>query len=123
MAQPLLLTYNLNAQTAAALKRLCDGLQIRCRAVQHAEYALPIGALAGIPVARVPAAPSDQSFDDAMLVICFMLSDQLDALLAAMRQAGVRVALKAVLTPSNVVWNSVQLRDALLSEHRTMQGK
>ena len=120
MAQPTLLTYNLNPEAAAALKRLCDGLNIRCRAVAPSEYALPVGALAGIPVSKAPAAPSGQGFDDAMLVICFMLSDQLDALLAAMRQAGVRVPLKAVLTPTNVAWSSARLRDELAREHEQM---
>lgn len=123
MAQPLLLTYNLNADTAAALKRVCDGLRIRCRAVLPWEYALPVGALAGIPVAKVPAASPAPGFGDAMLVICFMLSDQLDGLLAEMRRAGISVPLKAVLTPTNVAWSSAQLHDELVREHEQMTRK
>lgn len=123
MARPLLLTYNLNPQTAEALKRLCDGMQIRCRAVQPSEYALPIGVLAGIPVAIAPDAAPAGGFNDAMLVICFMLSDQLDALLPALRQAGLSIPLKAVLTPSNVSWNSIQLHDELAREHALMRRK
>lgn len=121
MAQPLLLTYNLDSITAAALKRACAPLQIRCRAVEPREYGLPVGALAGIPVSAPQADALAQGFADAMLVICFMLSDQLDALLAALRQAGIRVPLKAVLTPTNVAWSSAQLRDELAREHEAMK--
>ena len=123
MARPTLLTYNLSPQTAAALKRVCEALHIRTRAVLPVEYALPVGALAGIPVSKGPEAPAAQGFSEPMLVICFMLSDQLDTLLAAMRQAGVRVPLKAVLTPTNVAWSSVQLHDALASEHEQMNRR
>ena len=123
MAQPLLLTYNLSPDTAAAVKRLCDGLQIRCRAVSPGEFALPVGALAGIPVAKPPSAPPARIFGEAMLVICFMLSDQLDALLAALRQAGVVIPLKAVLTPTNVAWSSARLRDELAREHEQMKRR
>ena len=49
MAQPLLLTYNLKPGTAAGLDEICRRLDIRVRAVEPGEYALPIGALAGLP--------------------------------------------------------------------------
>ena len=124
MAEPLLLTYNLNPHTANRLSALCEGQGIRVRAVGRDEYALPIGALAGIPVApREPRAQAD-GFDDEMLVMCHMLSYQLDAFLAGMREAGLpRVALKAVLTPANVTWSSLKLRDELAREHQALAGR
>ena len=120
MAEPLLLTYNLNGLTAAGVRGVCEELGIRVREVRREEYALPIGALAGIPMAT-SGAPSGQAFDDEMLVMCHMLSDQLDAVLQGMRTRGVpRIALKAVLTPTNVTWSSAQLRDELAREHAAM---
>ena len=123
MAEPLLLTYNLSPDAFLALRALCDRLRNRCRTVKPEEYALPIGALAGIPVAAVPAPAPQARFDEAMLVICHMLSDQLDALLEGLRQAGIRVALKAVLTPSNVAWSSIQLHSELAREHAEMRRR
>lgn len=121
MAQPLLLTYNLKPSTAAGLLGICRGLGIRVREVGRGEYALPIGALAGIPVARASDAAPVAAFDDEMLVMCHMLSNELDAFLQAMRDGGLpRIALKAVLTPANVVWNSVDLRNELAREHSAM---
>lgn len=124
MAEPMLLTYNLNPHMANRLSALCEAQGIRVRAVRRDEYALPIGALAGIPVApREPRAQTD-GFDDEMLVMCHMLSDQMDGFLRGMRACGIpRIALKAVLTPYNVAWDSRHLRDELAREHEQMQRR
>ena len=117
MNGPLVLTYNLDALTDAGVRAVCRAQGIRVRAVAPSEYALPVGALAGIPVAPRPEAAPPDRFGDAMLVMCHMLSPQLDAFLQGLRDGGVpRVALKAILTPFNVGWNSAQLRDELARE-------
>lgn len=118
MAEPLLLTYNLKPMTADALNALCREQGIRVRPVRREEYALPIGLLAGIPARASGEASAAEPFDDEMLVMCHMLSHQLDAFLSGMRQRSLpRIALKAVLTPFNVVWTSARLRDDLAREH------
>ena len=124
MATPLLLTYNLDFTTTEKLSALCADMGISIREIRPFEYDLPIGALAGLPFTGpgqfsvLPALPGE------MLVICHMLSDQLDALLGGMRAEGIpQIPLKAVLTPSNVAWNSWQLRDELAREHEKMQEK
>jgi len=123
MAEPLLLTYNLNSLTAEGVKALCRRQGIRFREVAPAEYALPIGALAGIPVAA-GGMPSADAFDEPMLVMCHMLSDQLDAFLAGLRESGLpRIPLKAVLTPTNVAWNSVALHEELAREHAALRAR
>ena len=121
MASPLLLTYNLNPLAGAGLAALCKRQGIRLRPVQPGEYALPIGALAGIPVSAATGAVPPSPFADEMLVMCHMLSDQLDAFLQGMRDLGIaRIPLKAVLTPSNVAWTSSRLHDELSREHEAM---
>ena len=126
MAKPLLLTYNLKPGTAAGLERICRDLGIRVRRVAPDEYALPIGALAGIPVARPSnaAAATAPPFDDEMLVMCHMMTNELDAFLRAMREAGMpRIDLKAVLTPTNSEWTSTELHDAIRKEHEYMTNQ
>lgn len=123
MAEPLLLTYNLDLRSDAMLRALCQSMGIRCRSVARDEYALPVGALAGIPAVAPRNAPS-APFDDPMLVMCHLSKPQLDAFLQGMRDAGVpRVALKAVLTPVNVAWSSRALRDELAREHEALRRK
>ena len=126
MALPLLLTYNLKPGTEAGIARICRDLGIRIRTVNPGEYALPIGALAGIPIAKAatPDAMPGHCFIDEMLVMCHMMSNELDAFLRAMRKAGMpRIDLKAMLTPINVLWNSTDLHSELAREHASMQRR
>ena len=122
MAGPLVLYYNLDARTEARLKSLCQKQHLRCRGVLPQERALPIGALAGIPVSIPPADEPPLPFGEPMLVMCNMLNTHLSLFLQGMRESGLpRIPLKAVLTPSNVTWNSRQLRDELTREHEAVQ--
>ena len=126
MALPLLLTYNLKPGTEAGIARICRDLGIRVRTVNPGEYALPIGALAGIPIAKAPTpdAMPGHRFNDEMLVMCHMISTELDAFLQAMRDQGLpRIPLKAVLTPVNVLWSSTTLRDELAREHSEIERR
>lgn len=122
MANPLLLAYNLDETTLRQLEALCLKQRIGFCAVPRDQFSLPIGILAGIPVAARPACSPQSGFCEPMLVMCHMLSPQLDAFLAGMRKDGIpRIALKAVMTPSNVAWNAMQLRNELSAEHEAMQ--
>ena len=124
MAQPLVLIYNLEAPVEVRLTALCERQGIAVSRVNPWEHGLPIGALAGIPVGRTSAPVMEAGFSDPMLVMCHMLSFQLDAFLQGMRSDGIpRIALKAVLTPSNVTWSSVKLRDELAREHEAFNRK
>lgn len=123
MTQPLLLAYNIDPFTEAKLRAVCESHGFAYRAVAPDDYAAPIGALAGIPVSKSASAPLNLAFDEPMLVMCHMLSPQLDAFLQGMRKAGVRIPLKAVLTPVNVTWHSRQLRDELVKEHEQFQRR
>ena len=122
MAAPLILCYNLDGKTTDRLRSLCAAQGLALRAVPPWEYGLPVGALAGIPVAPSAKSAPAEGFSDPMLLMCHLLSPQLDAFLQGMREYGVpRVALKAILTPSNVAWTSRQLRDELAREHEAMR--
>ena len=121
---PLVLIYNLDFDTENRLTLLCERQGIRVRRVQAWEYGQPIGALAGIPVGGSASPLARDGFSDRMLVMCHMLSPQLDAFLRGMREGGIpRVDLKAVLTPINITWTSRRLRDELAREHEQMNKK
>ena len=120
MAVPTILCYNLDGNTLSGLRALCEAQGLALRTVSPFEYGLPVGALAGIPVAAKPAPPLG-GFSDPMLVMCHLLSPQLDAFLQGMRDRGIpRIALKAILTPGNVSWNSLELRNELAREHEAV---
>ena len=123
MMGPLILAYNLDALAEARLQTLCARLRVRCRAVCADEYSLPLGTLAGIPAAGSTGDASAGSIDEPMLVMCFMLNDTFNAVLQGLRAKGMpRIPLKAVLTPTNVAWNSLQLYEELCREREAMRG-
>jgi len=123
MANPIILAYNLDMETENQMKLLCEKLGFAYRAVTPELYALPIGALAGIPISGKPAVSLDMGFSEPMLVMCHLLNPQLDAFLKVMRTSDIpRIDLKAILTPSNVTWNSRQLRDELAREHESVRA-
>ena len=97
----LLLMYNLSPARQGAVRMLCARLKIRVRAVEASEYAEKLGALAGMEEKRNEPF-SGEPFSDEMLLMAGFAPP---------------VALKAVLTPTNAEWDSVQLHQELLREH------
>ena len=128
-------------------------LGFRLRAVKKEEYGLPVGVLAGVKgldedVLReveetqkeesaqkladgrlqreVPENDSSRKrdFSDEMAIMAGFSSAQIDAFIYALRKKGVgRIDYKAVLTPYNMKWDSVQLYEEIKKEHKMMTGK
>ena len=147
MKQPVLLCYNLNGPRARNVHMAAMRLKIRVRNVAKEEYALPLAVLLGAGSAdsapksdmavdavcdpqTEQASETDnaaqsqrdaQDFSDEMLVMAFVPQGMVNAFLQTMRRAGISpVALKAVLTPTNAGWSSVQLHEELSREHAAM---
>ena len=92
--------------------------------VARQDYNKPLAVLAGLdddPGTLLPFAGGP--LGGRMVVFCG-LEDRMDALLPALRQAGIGPdCLKAVLTPINRTWNAVRLHEELLREHQAMNGR
>ena len=68
--------------------------------------------------------PVEESFLEPMLVFCGLAQGRLDQILTTMNRAGLpRIALKAMLTPTNKSWNSQQLWTELRLEHEAMTAQ
>ena len=72
-----------------------------------------------VPCREVPA---ESPFADEMLVMHGLSKRQFNGLLDGLRQAGVQVLLKAVVTPHNVGWSANQLYAEILAEHEAMRA-
>ena len=59
-------------------------------------------------------------FSDEMLIFCFLSDGLLNQMLQGLRKAGVYIPLKAVLTPSNCMWNSYMIHREIAKEHEMM---
>ena len=116
-----LLIYGMTEERLARLRFLCIRPGIMPKKVPVEDYGQTIAALCGLEERGEDAEPQGEPFTDEMLVMCGFTNGQVDALLAAMKKARFApVALKAVLTPTNMHWDSTQLHHELAEEHAAM---
>ena len=121
MAVATVLMYNCDGEQWSKLRQIFLMLRVRIRPVEADQYGLTLEDLLGRSEEK---APVEEEFSDPMLVFCNLSHEKLDHLLTAMGRAGLpRIALKAMLTPTNRTWTSQQLWTELRREHEAMQAQ
>ena len=121
MAVETVLMYNCDDEQWAKLRQIVLMLRVRIRPVEADQYGLTLEDLLGRSEEKSPV---EEEFSDPMLVFCNLPHEKLDHLLTAMGRAGLpRIALKAMLTPTNRTWTSQQLWTELRREHEAMQAQ
>ena len=121
MAVETVLMYNCSGEQWAKLRQIFLMLRVRIRPVEADQYGLTLEDLLG---RSEETSPVEEEFSDPMLVFCNLPHEKLDHLLTAMGRAGLpRIALKAMLTPTNRTWTSQQLWTELRREHEAMQAQ
>ena len=121
MSGETVLMYNCSGPEWAKLRQIFLMLRVRIRPVEPEQYGLPLEQVLSH---SQESAPVVEEFHDPMLVFCGVSGEKLDHLLATMGRAGLpRIALKAVLTPTNRAWNSQQLWTELRREHQAMESR
>lgn len=119
------LLYNFNEDRAVKIQRALLPLKIRIRAVGIDEYSQPLGYLAGIKgIEPSNKKYSGNGFNDELMLICGINQVKLQSLLNALYKNGVgRIDLKAMLTPTNISWDSIKLYEAVKADHEEMTKK
>ena len=120
MATETVLMYNCSGEQWSKLRQIFLMLRVRIRPVEADQYGLTLEDLLGRSEEKSPV---EEEFSDPMLVFCNLPHEKLDHLLTAMGRAGLpRIALKAMLTPTNVSWTFAQLCEELSREHQAVTG-
>ncbi len=119
----VVLAYRLTKEKEKTVQEICRKQNIRLKSVTKAFYNQPLGFLAGIAgIKKQPGAFSGEDFPEEMLVFCGLTGEALDSFLTAYKETGVQtVALKAIVTPHNIFWDSVQLFEELRKERQKMR--
>ena len=114
------LLYNLSdTDKRMKIKLILYRLGLTAKDVSPEDFGCPLGYLLG-QEGFAPAG-AEGTFAEEMLVMHNLRQDQFSSLLNALRQARVPVALKAVVTESNIAWSSLRLHNELAAEHAAMQ--
>ena len=115
------LLYNFTDPARRMKLKLClHRLGLRCRDVSPEEQGHPLGLLLGLD-GYDPGEPG-AAFTEEMLVMHELSREQFSALLDALRREHLSVALKAVVTETNVAWSSERLHRELAAEHAAMSA-
>ena len=118
--QSIILLFNMNKDRQRSVERLCRSLSIKTSYVKTSLYSQSLGYLAGIQgFPRTPSVYSGAELESEMLVFSGMDSELTDRFLEAIKEAKLPpIALKAVVTPTNIFWTPVQLYQELMKEHK-----
>lgn len=119
----VVLLYNLsNTEKGKQIKRLLIPLGITIKEISKEQYFQSIGSLAGIKgFEKNEEIYNEEGFLDEMLVMHKFTSQRIDVILKGFRKAGIeKVDLKAVVTPTNASWNSLELYEEIKKEHESM---
>lgn len=123
MFKPAVLFFNIAQDSRCAkMEAFLSGRGVLVRHVAASEFGLPLGALLSLPgFSLVPGASAVPFYEEMLLMSGF--DDQLlQEFLAFFTLEGVRrVALKAMLTPTNASWNASELHRHLSAEHAQFQ--
>lgn len=98
-------------------------LKLKVRMVEEKDYLQPLGYLAGVDGIE----PSDEVFqgevpEHEIMVFAGVSDAKLQRMLVEMRKNGIKkVDHKAILTPTNVHWNTIELYEELDKEHQAIQ--
>ena len=118
----MVLLYNLRDTDKRMKLKLClYRLGLKCLDVAPEDFGHPLGYLLGLN--GYGPSGAGEGFEDEMLVMHGLSQAQFSALLDALRQQRVPVALKAVVTETNAAWSSSRLHRELAAEHAAMRAK
>ena len=122
-SNPVVLLYNFTGTPKGRkIKFVLIRMGIRIKNIEVKDYLQPIGALAGIPGTEADKPDyNGEGFTDEMLVMNNFTEKLLDEMLLRFgRESIPRIELKAVITPSNRTWNSLELYSEIKKEHDQM---
>ena len=116
------LLYNFSDERLQKIRCALLPLKLRIKTVGIDEYSQPLGYLAGIKgIEPTSEKYSGNGFTDELMLICGLNQMKLQSLLNALYKNGVgKIDLKAMLTPTNISWNSTQLYEAVKADHEEM---
>lgn len=120
--QPQALLFSFPPMEAAMVKHTLTASGLSVVIPAPAQYAQPLGALAGEALPLLPSAPQQLRPPEPVLVFCHCTEAELELALDSLRNARLGgKALKAVLTPSNRFWNVLLLAQELQKEREAIQ--
>lgn len=121
-AKVLLLNLSEETERGRVVRRILAELRIEAVTATQDQGQETIGFLMGLP-SRAPgvAEPMRIEEEEPLMVMSGLADSLLDRLLAALKESGVQIPYKAVVTENNVTWPLGELFAEIRSEHALMK--
>ncbi len=118
------LLFNFDENRLPLVKRAVMPLKTGIKVVEKKNFNQVLGYLAEISGFQVIEGEAEETFDDEMLVMSGFTRNDIDELIRSLKKHGVgRVDLKAIVTPTNSLWDCVRLYKAVKADHEEMHKK
>ena len=111
-----------NPPEGGALEAACAAAGLRFCRVEEKDLGRTVADLCGLPGAGAPLAGAPAADSTPALVLWGLDRRGLDAFLQALRDADLRIPLKAMVTATNRGWAFGRLLEELHAEHRAVRG-
>lgn len=120
-SQKTILIYEMKKEKEKKILELCGKKQITVRTVHLSEYGQSLGSLAKISgILKNETKEEKTLLGEEMMVFSGMDGNEIDSFLEDYRKMGIApAALKAILTPYNIFWNTRQLYEELQKERKS----
>lgn len=115
----MVLLYNMQPTDLRRLTPLLQRNGIVVRTIPKEQYAIPLNVLLGYKAPGKLLPSLGVELAEPMLVMHGFSSEQVDTVLALLRESSIRVDLKAVTTPTNLAWTSLQVYAELRRERES----
>ena len=112
--------YNLKGKKAIEIKNICHALYIEYREIDESEYSYKMSYLLKMNDNNEKGESGD--INDEMLYLIGFNDGLLNIFLKLSRSKKCSVALKAVMTETNVNYTSYELYKEIFAEHKAMQS-
>ena len=120
-SEKMLLSVNIADDVNTRINDIAQALGVTVKAVGKDSGSEQLGYLLGFSGFKA-SAEEKRELNDSCIVFSGITPNELNALLKALREAGIIIPLKAVCTPYNQSWKLADLVKELAKEHELMNG-
>lgn len=119
-----ILLFHVEKQKEQQIKELCEQRGDTCVTISPKNYGQQMGYLAGITGFSKKVTKGCEEFPEEMLVFSGFTKEKMEEFLDEYQKVPIsRIALKAILTPHNIVWSAEALYKELEKEHSYYEKK
>lgn len=117
-------SFGLTKPHLQSLDLICRRNNLLLKEVPFTEYKKTIGEITGlVPSEETLEKITIPPFQDEMLLFTFLDDKQLGNVLDGLKKERINIPLKAMLTPNNLGWTPIFLREQLMEEVEAMKKR